>query len=124
MYMFVYICIGIDGAQSAGSCDEAQSAAERKYPTSEIRGRNREDPMPEARRPRGVTPCQRSGAVAESARLRRYRNGREELPHIRGQGQRRGGATPRPRSGVAAERSYPVSEVRGSGPECQAATAQ
>ena len=38
--------------------------------------------------------------------------------------QRPRGATPRPRSGVAAERSYPVSEVSGSGPECQAATAQ
>ena len=107
MYMFVYICICIDGAQSTGSCDEAQSAAERKYPTSEIGGRNREDPMPEARRPRGVTPCPRSGAVAESARLRRCRNGREELPRIRGRG------------GGAAERSYPESEIRSGGREDQ-----
>ena len=34
------------------------------------------------------------------------------------------GATPHPRSGAAAERSYPASEVRGGGRECQAATAQ
>ena len=53
--------------------------------------------MPEGQRPRGVTPRPRSGAVAESARLRRRRNGREELlksevrggsqeeqPHIQG----------------------------------------
>ena len=45
------------------------SAAERSYPTSEVRGRSREDPMPEGRQPRGVTPCRRSGAAAESARL-------------------------------------------------------
>ena len=34
------------------------------------------------------------------------------------------GVTPRPRSGASAERSYPASEVRGRGRECQAATAQ
>ena len=34
------------------------------------------------------------------------------------------GVTPRPRSGAAAEKSYPMSEVRGSGLECQAETAQ
>ena len=39
------------------------------------------DPMPEGRRPRGVTQLPRSGAAAESARLRRHRNGQEELPH-------------------------------------------
>ena len=47
----------------------ALSVAERSYPTSEVRGRSWEDPMPEGRRPRGVTPCLRSGAAAESARL-------------------------------------------------------
>ena len=50
--------------------------------------------------------------------------GRQELPHTRGQGRRPRGATPRLRSGEAAERSYPAYEVRGSGQECQAATAQ
>ena len=64
----------------------ALSAAERSYPTSEVRGRSWEDPMPEGRRPRGVTPRPRSGAAAESTRLRWRRNG---------------------------ERSYPTSEVRG-----------
>ena len=36
--------------------------------------------MPEGQRPRGVTPRPRSGAAAESARLRWHRNGQEELP--------------------------------------------
>ena len=56
-------------------------------------------PMPEGRWPRGVTPHPRSGAVAESGRLRQRRKGREELPRIRGQGRRPRGATPCPRSG-------------------------
>ena len=64
--------------------------------------------MPEGGKPRGVTPCPRSGAVAESARLLRHRKGgeelpksevrgggREELPQVRGQGRWPGGATPR-----------------------------
>ena len=39
-------------------------AAERSHPTSEIRGRSREDPMPEGWRLRGVTPRPRSGVAA------------------------------------------------------------
>ena len=117
----------------------ALSAAVRSYPMSEVRGGSREDPVPEGWRPRGVTPRPRSGAVAESARLRWRRNGREEGPHVRGQGRRReelpcvqgqgrrpggatphshargqgrrpGGATPRPRPGVAAGRTNPTSK--------------
>ena len=42
--------------------------------------------MPEGRRPRGVTPRPRSGAAAESARLQRCRNGREELPKSEARG--------------------------------------
>ena len=55
---------------------------------SEVRGRSWEDPMPEGRRPRGVTPRPRSGAAAESARLRQCKNGQEELPksEVRGGG--------------------------------------
>ena len=65
------------------------SAAERSYPTTEVRDRSWEDLMPEGRRPRGVTPRPRSGAAAKSARLQRRRNGREELPksEARGGGQ-------------------------------------
>ena len=37
--------------------------------------------MLEGQRPRGVTPRPRSGAAAQGARLRKCRNGREELPH-------------------------------------------
>ena len=49
------------------------------------------------------------------------KRGREELPHVRGQGQKPGGPHARR---AAAKRSYPTSEVRGSGRECQAAMAQ
>ena len=42
-------------------------------------------------------------------------HGREELPHIRGQGQQPRGATQRPRSGAGAGRSYPMSKVRSGG---------
>ena len=49
------------------------------------------------------------------------KHGREELPHIRGQGQKLGGPHARK---AAAKRSYPMSEVKGSGRECQTATAQ
>ena len=57
--------------------------------------------MPERRQPRGVTPRPRLGS-GESATLQRCKNGREELPRVRGQGG-------------AAERRYPASEVRGGG---------
>ena len=43
------------------------------------------------------------------------------LPHVGGQGQKPGGPHAREE---AAKRSYPTSEVRGSGRECQAVTAQ
>ena len=44
--------------------------------------------MPEGQQPRGVTPHPRSRAAAKSARLRRRRNGQEELPQseVRGGG--------------------------------------
>ena len=54
---------------------EAWGSSGKSYPTSEVRGRSWEDLMPEGRRPRGVTPHLRSGAAAESTRLRRRRNG-------------------------------------------------
>ena len=63
--------------------------SKRSHPTSEVRGRTREDPMPEGWRPRGVTPRPRSGAVAESTRLRQRRKGREELTCVGGQRRRR-----------------------------------
>ena len=72
--------------------------------------------MPEERQPRGVTPRPRSGAAAKSARLRRRRNCREELPQVQGQGQKPGGPHAR---GEAAKKSYPKSEARGGGGEEQ-----
>ena len=54
-------------------------------------------------------------------RLLRAKRGREEPPYVRGQGQKPGGPHARR---AAAKRSYPTSEVRGSGEECQTATVQ
>ena len=47
-------------------------------------------------------------AATAQERLRR-------ATQVRGQGQQPREATPRPRSGAMAERSYPASEVRGNG---------
>ena len=69
--------------------------------------------MPKGWRPRGVTPCLRSGAAAESARLLWCRNAREELPCIQGQGQWQ--RVPGCDSAEAAKRSYPTPEARGGG---------
>ena len=79
---------------------------------SKVRGRSREDPMPKGRlRPRGVTPRPRSGAAAESARLRRHRNSREELPKSEvGAAARR--SYPTPEAGAVAERTNPTSMER------------
>ena len=65
--------------------------------------------MTEGRQPRGVTTRPRLGAAAESARLRRRRNGQKELPCVRGQ-RLPGGATLRSRPAAAAERSNPISK--------------
>ena len=43
----------------------ALSTAKRSYPTSEVRGRSQEDPIPEGWHPRGITPLPRSRAAAE-----------------------------------------------------------
>ena len=62
-------------------------------------------------RPR-ATPCPKSGTAAQSARLRRHRNGQQEPPRVRGQGRWPEGATQRPRP-VVARRRHSTSEVRG-----------
>ena len=72
-------------------------------------------PHPRSGAEAGRTPCPKGG-------------GQEELPHVRGQGQRPrvpgcyGARTaeksyPSPRLGAAAERRYPGNEVRGGGQE-------
>jgi len=43
-----------------------------------------------------------------------HKHGQRSYPIVRGQGQWPGGATPSPRSGVVARRSYIMSEVRTS----------
>ena len=67
----------------------ALSAAERSYPTSEVRDNSIE--------------CQ---AVT-------VRTCREELPSVRHQGRRQGGDTPASEVGAVAKRSYPASEASG-----------
>ena len=95
------------------------------YPTSKVRGRNREDPMPEGQRPRGATPRPRSGAAAErsnptskeqwlhgrrraerSYSMFKVRRGScEEIPLVQGKEQRL-------RFAGAALKRYPMSKVR------------
>ena len=77
-------------AHSASSCDRAHSVAERSYPTSKVRGRSQEDPMPEGWWPRGITPRPRSGQWLR-------------VPGCDGAG--------------TAERSSPASKARGDGRE-------
>ena len=62
------------------------------YPTSEVRGRNQEDPMPKWKQPRGATPCPRPGAAAgrsnptsKGAVAALVQEGLEELFHVQGQ---------------------------------------
>ena len=55
-----------------------------------------------------------SGQECQAAMAQEWPRGATQ---VQGQGQRPGGATPLPRSGVVAERSYPTSEVRGRGRE-------
>ena len=72
-------------------------------------------------------PSLRPGAAAETSnptskeQWLRAQEGREELPHVLGQGPRQGGATPRPRGGGCerrrAERSYSTFKIRRGGGE-------
>ena len=62
-----------------------------------------------------------TGALSAGSCDRRTKRSQEELAHVRGQGQKPGGPNARR---AAAKRSYPTSEVMGSGRECQAATVQ
>ena len=97
---FVQFCVFLPPlwtTQKHAGCDGV-GAAQRSYPTSEIRGRSWEDPMPKQRWPRRVTPRPKSGAAAESTRL-----------DGAGMAKR---SYPRSEVGGAAERSYPTSEVR------------
>ena len=79
--------------QKPGGPHAQRAAAKRSYPTSKVRGSSRE--------------CQ---AVMVQEQPRR-------TTQVRGQGWQPRRATLRPRSGAMTERSYPASEVRGSGLE-------
>ena len=54
------------------------------------------------------------GTNCSVAKLRQHRSSLEELLHVQGQGRQPRGAIPHPRSGAAAERSYPMPEVRAA----------
>ena len=103
---------------------------------SEVRGRAGRTPcLKGSKQPRGVIPRPRSGAAAKSTRLRRRRNGREELscvrgqgrrreelPHVGGQGRQPEGDTPRPKPKARGGKweelpRAPKPEARGSGRE-------
>ena len=87
---------------------------ERSYPTSEVGAEAGRTPCPrgigqeELPQVRGQAPqlrvpgCDSAGMAERSYPTSEVRGGsREELPRIQGQGQRLGGATPRPRSSGA-----------------------
>ena len=62
----------------------ALSAAERSYPTSKVRGRSQENPMPEGQRQRGTTQHLRSGEAARRSHPEsEVRGSWEEPPHRR-----------------------------------------
>ena len=65
-------------------------------------------------RPRGASPCPRSGAEAGRTPCPKG-SGQEELPHVQGQGQQP--RVPDCDCAGMTEKSYPASEVRGGGPE-------
>ena len=98
--------------QKLGGPQTQRAAAKRSYPTSEGRGSGRECQTVTAQeRPRRATPRLRPGA--EAGRTPGLKGGsQEELPHIRGQGQRLGGATLSPRPGAAAGRNNLMSKGR------------
>ena len=98
-YMFLSVSISFPAATSA------LSVAVRSYPMSEVRGRSREDPMPEGRRPRGATPRPRLGQ-------------QPRVPGCDCAGMAEKSYSSR-RSGAAARRSYPTPEARGRGREDQ-----
>ena len=105
---------------SAGGCDWCTKCGRKELPTSEVRGRSWEDPMPEGWRPRGATRRPRSGSAAERSypSPRSGRRPRGATPRTRsggcvGTGGPRG-ATQCSRSGGSAVRRYPSSKVRSS----------
>ena len=88
-------------AQSTGSCNGAQSMAER---VPHARGQGQQPRVP---------GCEGAGIDETSYPTSEVRGGgREELPHVQGQGRwpRFQGCN----SAGAAQRSYPMSEVRAS----------
>ena len=64
----------------------ALSVGKRSYPMFGVRGRSREDPIPEGRQPRGATPRPKPGAVARRSNPapEGRGGGQEEQSHVQG----------------------------------------
>ena len=93
--------------------------AERSYPTFEVRGRSREDPMPEGRGQEELPTSEVRGSGRECQAATVQEQPRGATPHPRsggcvGVGGPRG-AIPRSKSGGVAVRGYSSSKVRSSG---------
>ena len=92
------------------------SAAERSYPTSEVRGSGLECQAATAQEwPRGAAPHPRSVAAARRSHLAPEARGGdlEEPPGARGQGRRQGGATPGAVAALAQEGLEELSHAEG-----------
>ena len=90
----------------------ALSGAVRSYPTSEVRGRSREDPMPEGGAARRSYPTSKvRGSGRECQAVRAQEQPRGTTPRLRSGAARRG-VIPCRKSGAAAGRSYPTPEAR------------
>ena len=97
------------------------SAAERSYPTSEVRGSGLECQAAMAQeQPKGATLHPSSGVAAGRRHPASEVRGSswEEVPHVQGQ-WRLGGATSHPMSGVVTLRSHPEPETRAHSREEQ-----
>ena len=92
------------------------SAAERSYPTSDVRGGGLECQAGMAQEAERSYPASKVRGCGLECQAATAQEGREELPRIRGLWQP-GGATLRPRSGAMARRGHPTSEVRVRGRE-------
>ena len=93
----------------------ALSVAKRRYPTSEFRGRSREDPMPKGLWPRGVTHVRGQGQQPTVPGCNGAETAEKSYPSLRSRAvaERSYPTPPCLRPGVVAERSYPKPEARG-----------
>ena len=117
MYISVFVSTG---AQSTGSCDEAQSAAERSYPVSEVSGSGPECQAATAQeQPRGVTSLQYSCLENPMNSMKRKNDRilKEELPRSVGAqyatGDQRRNNSRKNKGMEPKQNQYPIVDVTG-----------